>query len=106
MRATVHICILSHLIEQCQVAKVCPCNPLLHDLACGFELHSHFRIWQSTYVILQEMRIDAAQMASSQNCLCQELEFYQWDFVDFKSPIRSFDFKLFIGIEILQFFRS
>ena len=66
--------------------------------------YSHFRIWQSKYVILQEMRIDAAQMATSQNCLCQELEFYQWDFVDFKSPIRSFNFKLFIGIEILPFF--
>ena len=59
------------------------------------------------FFVLYLMRsIDAAQMASSQNCLCQELEFYQWDFVDFKSPIRSFDFKLFIGIEILQFFRS
>ena len=76
------------------MAKVCPCNPLLHDLACGFELLSFSDLAIKVYVILQEMRsIDAAQMASSQNCLCQELEFYQWDFFDFKSLIRSFNFK-------------
>ena len=92
MRAAVHICILSHLIEQCQVGKFA--RVIRYYMIWLVVLnYSHFRIWQSKYVILQEMRIDAAQMASSQNCLCQELEFYQWDFVDFKSPIRSFNFK-------------
>ena len=76
MRATVHICILSHLIEQCQVGKFA--RVIRYYMIWLVVLnYSHFRIWQSKYVILQEMRIDAAQMASSQNCLCQELEFYQ-----------------------------
>jgi hypothetical protein len=56
--------------------QVCPYNPLLHDLAGGFELLS-FSDLAIKYVILQEVRIDAAQMASSQNCLCQEFEFYE-----------------------------
>ena len=85
-----NICILFHLIEQCQVGKFA--RVIRYYMIWLVVLnYSHFRIWQSKYVILQEMRsIDAAQMATSQNCLCQKLEFYQWDFVDHRFAALTF----------------